>query len=209
MLAEEAETTPEPAKKVEALKRVATIHKDRLGDPSGAAHYLELASKIVPTDRDILLPLCDLYVAAGRAQDAVPVLQQIIASFGNKRSKELATFHHRLGNALEGMGDTAGALEAYDAAFKIDLTNVPILRDLGRLTHGTGDFERAQKTFRALLLQKFGQEAGITKGDVYYYLGDISAKQNDKAKAISMLERAIAEDKGHEQASQLLAQVKG
>ena len=209
MLAEEAEATADPAKKVEALKRVATIHKDRLGDPAGAAHYLEQASKLVPTDRDILLPLCDLYVAAGRAGDAVPVLQQIIASFGNKRSKELAAFHHRMGNALEGMGDTAAALEAYDAAFKIDLANVAILRDLGRLTLGTGDYERAQKTFRQLLLQKFGPEAGITKGDVYYYLGDISAKQNDKAKAISMLERAIAEDKGHELASALLAQVKG
>lgn len=209
MLAEEAEATPDTAKKVDALKRVAAIHKDRLGDPAGAAHYLEQASKLVPTDRDILLPLCELYVAAGRAGDAVPVLQQIIASFGAKRSKELATYHHRLGTALEGMGDTAGALEAYDAAFKIDLTNVPILRDLGRLTHGMGDYERAQKTFRALLLQKFGPEAGITKGDVYFYLGDISAKQNDKAKAISMLERAIAEDKGHERASALLAQVKG
>ena len=107
------------------------------------------------------------------------------------------------------MGDSAGALEAYDAAFKIDLTNVSILRDLGKLTHSMGDLDRAQKSFRALLLQKLDATSGIQKADVYYYLGDIAAKQDDKRKAVTMLERALAEDAGHEQASELLTKLKG
>ncbi|MFO0695524.1 MAG: tetratricopeptide repeat protein [Polyangiales bacterium] len=209
MLGAEAEALEAVDKKVDAYKRIASIHLDKLGDAGGAAAYLERASKLVPEDREILLPLCDLYIRAGRGSDAVPVLRQIIASFGTKRTKEVATYHHRLGNALEAMGDLPGALEQYDAAFKVDLTSVAVLRDLGRITHQTGDFDRAQKTFRALLLQKLGPDAGISKGDVYFYLGDISAKQGDKPKAISMLERAIAEDKGHAKASELLAQLKG
>ena len=93
--------------------------------------------------------------------------------------------------------------------FKIDPANVHILRDLGRVTHAMGDLDRSQKTFRALLLQKLGPDAGITKADVYYYLGDLTAKQGDAAKAISMLERAIAEDNAHAEARARLAELKG
>ena len=201
--------TASEAEQVALLRTISDVYRDRLDDPGTAASYLERAVALDGEDRGALVPLCDLYMAAGRQKDAVPILQRIIGSFGKQRSKELATHYHRLGQALAGMGDAAGALQAYDAAFKIDLTNVAILRDLGKLTHANGDLDRAQKSFRALLLQKLEPDSGIQKADVYYYLGDIAAKQDDERKAITMLERALAEDRGHEQASELLAQLKG
>jgi tetratricopeptide (TPR) repeat protein len=209
LLAEEVDGVADPAARGALLKQIAAIYETRLSDPGRAAVYLEQAAQLTPDDRGVLLPLCDLYIAAGRSRDAVPVLEKIIASFGGKRVKEVAQFHHRLGLALEGLGDTAGALAQLDAAFKVDLTSVAILRDLGRLTYVSGDFERAQKTYRALLLQKLDAGAGITKAQVYFYLGDISAKQGDKPKAVSMLERAVAEDKSHAEAAALLASLKG
>ncbi|MEM1413824.1 MAG: hypothetical protein AAGH15_02945, partial [Myxococcota bacterium] len=72
-----------------------------------------------------------------------------------------------------------------------------------------GDMARAQKTFRALLLQKLTPEAGITKADVYFYLGDISHQNGDDRKAVSMLQRALTEDKQHPQATALLAELEG
>jgi tetratricopeptide (TPR) repeat protein len=197
------------AERVALLRQISDVYRDKLDDPGTAAGYLEQAVKLDGADRGALVPLCDLYMAAGRESDAVPILQQIIESFGKQRSKELAGHYHRLGQALAGMGDSAGALQAFDAAFKIDLTNVAILRDLGKLTHENGDLDRAQKSFRALLLQKLDADSGIQKADVYYYLGDIASKQGDSRKAITMLERALAEDRGHAQASELLAQLKG
>ena len=191
------------------LRTISDVYRDQLDDPGMAASYLERAVELGSDDRGALVPLCDLYIAAGRQQDAVPILRRVIESFGRQRSKELATHHHRLGQALAATGDAAGALAAYDAAFKIDLTNVAILRDLGKLTHANGDLDRAQKSFRALLLQKLEPESGIQKADVYYYLGDIAAKQDDARKAITMLERALAEDASHAQAAELLAQLKG
>jgi golgin subfamily B member 1 len=209
MLAEEEPDAPDTPARVALLQRIADIYDKQLADPASAASYLERASQLVPDDRGVLLPLCDLYIAAGRQSDAIPVLEKIVESYGNRRAKEVATYHHRLGKAYESMGETPKALEHYDAAFKIDLTNVEILRDLGKLCHAQGDFDRAQKTFRALLLQKLGDGVGITKADVYFYLGDISAKQGDNTKAVSMLERAVAEDREHGQAAQLLTQLKG
>ncbi|MEC7523122.1 MAG: tetratricopeptide repeat protein [Myxococcota bacterium] len=209
MLTMDEAETEDPREKVALLKRIADLYAGPLSDPGSAAQYLERASQIDPEDRDVLLPLCDLYIAAGRQQDAIPVLEQIVASYGSRRNKEVAVYHHRLGRAKESMGDLEGAMESYDAAFKIDLTNVQVLTDLGRLCLTRGDLDRAQKTFRALLLQKLQPEDGITKADVYFYLGSISSKQGDDRKAISMLERALAEDSEHAEATALLGQLKG
>jgi tetratricopeptide (TPR) repeat protein len=151
--------------------------------------------------------LCDVYVQAGRSVDAIPVLEKIIASYAGRRAKEVAVFEHRLGQAYEGMNQLDDALKHYDLAFKIDLTSVAVLRDLGRLCLVRGDLDRAQKTYRALLLQKLGEEQGITKSEVYYHLGEISVQQGDKIKAKAMLERAISEGGQHARAKALLEQL--
>lgn len=209
LLEQEVATLEDSDAKAGLLRQIAEIHEQKREDPAAAAMALERAVEFTPDDREVLLPLCDLYIAAGRSSDAVPVLQKIIESFGGRRSKELARYQHRLGRALEGLGDDAGAMAAYDAAFKVDLTNVGILRDLGKLCHRTGDLNRAQKTFRALLLQKLDGTQGISKADVYFYLGDIAHKEGDARKASSMLERAVGENANHEEAKALLASIKG
>lgn len=205
----EFEEAADDAAKIAHLRSLAELYQHRLSDPARAAEYLEKASALAPDDREILLPLCDLYVDAGRQTDAIPVLEKIIESFGGRRTKELAAFHHRLGRAYQSMGEIAKALEEYESAFRIDLTNIAVLRDLGKLSYEQGDLERAQKTFRALLLQRLDDQSGITKGDIYFYLGDIAAKQGDARRAISMLERALSEEKDHSQAADLLSSLKG
>jgi len=196
----------DPNKKLGLLLRIAGLQRQQLGDASSAANTLERAIALAPDDRDVLMQLCDLYIVAGRSKDAIPLLEKIVASYGGRRAKELALYEHKLGQAYEGLGENENALKHYDAAFKVDLTSVPILRDLGRMCLLTNDLERAQKTYRALLLQRLAPEMGITKADVYYRLGEISFRQGDKLKAKSMLERAVAEGGGHPEASALLAQ---
>jgi tetratricopeptide (TPR) repeat protein len=203
--AQEPQVT-DPTKKLSLLLRIASLQRSQLGDAAAAANTLERAIAIAPDDRDVLMQLCDLYIVAGRSKDAIPLLEKIVASYAGRRAKEVALYEHKLGQAYEGLGQNEDALKHYDAAFKVDLTSVPILRDLGRLCLATGDLERAQKTYRALLLQRLSPEMGLTKADVYFRLGEISFKQGDKLKAKSMLERAVAEGGGHAEASALLAQ---
>jgi golgin subfamily B member 1 len=137
------------------------------------------------------------------------VLEKIIQSFGGKRTKELSVYHHRLGKALAQLGDKDVALTQLDLAFKIDPGSVAVLKDLGVLALDTGDLDRAQKTFRALLLQKLDNASGISKGEVFFYLGEISAKQGDKVKAVQMLERAIENEPTLERAKARLSELKG
>ncbi|HEU4534138.1 MAG TPA: tetratricopeptide repeat protein, partial [Polyangiaceae bacterium] len=130
------------------------------------------------------------------------------ASYGGKRSKELASVHHRLANAYLAEGEREKALAELDSAYKIDPSSVRILKDLGELASATGDLERAQKTYRALLLQKLDATAPITKAEVFYHLGEILHRQGDKPKAILMLERAVETDGKLIKARDLLAELK-
>jgi len=184
---------------------VSRIYEEKLSDAKNAARTLAGACEVEPENRDLLTKLCELYVEAEQSELAIPVLKQIVESFGGKRSKEAARFHHRLGRALEGSGDLEGAMKEYDAAFRIDLTNVEILRDLGKLCMNQGDYARAQKTFRALLLQRLGADSGLTKSNVYTLIGECQVELGDMTKAKGMLRRALDEDPDNAQAQALLA----
>lgn len=207
LLIEEERGCDSGEKSLPILKRIAGLYGGPLNLPTAAIPFLERATSITGDDREILLSLCDLYIADGRQNDAVPVLEKIIASYGGRRAKEVAIYHHRLGQALEGLGKLDEAFAHYDAAFKIDLTNVSILRDLGRVCIERDDLERALKTYRALLLQRLGPDSGIGKADVYFQLGRIMAKQGDGQRAKAMLLRALAEAGDHPEATALLAEL--
>ena len=196
------------ADQVRLLRRAAEIHLKERNVPADAVPLLERATTLTPTDRDLLLLLCDAYSAAGRPRDAASVLEKVIASFGNRRTKELSVYHHRLGRALASLGDKDVAIAQLDMAFKIDPGSVGVLKDLGVLALETNDLDRAQKTFRALLLQRLDPSFGISKGEVFYYLGEISAKQGDKAKAVQMLERAIENEPSLDRAKAMLTELK-
>lgn len=200
--------SPVVAEQVQLLRRAAEIHLKERKQPSDAVPVLERVTALVPSDRELLLLLCDAYTASKRERDAATVLERIIASFGNKRTKELSLYHHRLGRALAALGDKDVALTQLDMAFKIDPGSVEVLRDLGVLALETNDLDRAQKTFRALLLQRLDAQSGISKGEVFYYLGEISMKQGDKAKAVQMLERAVENEPSLARAKAMLTDLK-
>jgi tetratricopeptide (TPR) repeat protein len=208
LMAAEAESATDVAEKVRVYRAAADLFLTKQKDPAAAASLLEKASALLPLDRDLLLVLCDAYSAAGRSRDAAAALEKVVASFAGKRSKELALIHQRLARAYLTDGDKARALTELDQAFKIDPGSVHVLRDLGSLSIETGDLDRAQKTYRALLLQKLDNSSPISKGEVFFHLGEISSRQGDKAKAVQMLERALENDPGLSTAKNLLAELK-
>ncbi len=200
---------PHVLDRVKLLRRAAEIHIRERKAPADAIPLLEKAAELAPFDRELLLQLVDAYNGSGRERESTRVLERVIASFGARRTKELSLYHHRLGQALASLGDKDVALAQYDMAFKIDPGSVSVLKDLGVLALETNDLDRAQKTFRALLLQRLDPNIGITKGEVFYYLGEISAKQGDRAKALQMLERAIENEPTLERARTKLTELKG
>jgi len=208
LMAADADATSETVDKVRGYRTAADLYLTKHKDPAAAATLLEKASLLAPRDRDLLLVLCDAYTAAGRSKEAAAALEKVVESFGGKRSKEIAAIHQRLARAYLADGEKARALTELDQAFKIDPGSVAVLRDLGSLSIETGDLDRAQKTYRALLLQKLDVSSPITKGEVFFHLGEISSRQGDKAKAVQMLERALESDPSLSTAKNLLAELK-
>jgi len=208
LMAGDAEAAGTDGEKARMYRAAAELHLTKQNDPASAATLLEKASALVPGDRELLLALCDAYSAAGRSKEAAAALEKVVASFAGKRSKELASIHQRLSRAYLAEGDKSRALTELDQAFKIDPGSVAVLRDLGSLSIEMGDLDRAQKTYRALLLQKLDTTSPITKGEVFFRLGDISNRQGDKAKAVQMLERALENEPGNSSAKTLLADLK-
>jgi tetratricopeptide (TPR) repeat protein len=214
----DAEAATEPGQKVQLYRKAAEIHLAKRKDPSAGADLLGKASELAPGDRDLLLALCDAYSASGRGKQAAEVLQKIVESYGGRRSKELAAIHHRLSKAYLAEGDKERALGDLETAFKIDPGSVAILRDLGVLSMELGEatekpardahFERAQKTFRALLLQKLDDASPISKAETFFYIGRILHLQGEDKKAIQQLERSIDADKNFAPAKELLAKLK-
>ncbi|MBK6691681.1 MAG: tetratricopeptide repeat protein [Myxococcales bacterium] len=193
---------------IKLLRSAADVHLTARKAPGDALPLLERAATLVPHDRELLLLLCDTYSSEGRDRDAAVVLERIIASFGSRRTKELSVYHHRLGQTLAKLGDRNMAIEQFDMAFRIDPGSVVVLRDLGTLALESDDLERAQKSFRALLLQRLDDAAGISKGEVFYYLGEISARQGDKTKALQMFERAVESEPKLDRARARLTELK-
>lgn len=214
----DAELATDVAEKVRLFRKAAEIHQTKRSDPAAAAVLLVKASELQPTDRELLLALCDAYSASGRGRQAAEALQKIVESYGGRRSKELAPILHRLARAYLAEGEKEKALEQLDVAFKVDPGSIAVLRDLGVLSldlSATGDekskdinIDRAQKTFKALLLQKLDDSSPITKGEVFYYLAEISHRQGDDKKAIQMVERALDSNKELAPAKELLAKLK-
>ena len=155
-----------------------------------------------------MLELCDELNACGRGKAAAEVLERIVASYGTKRTKELAEIHRRLANAYLADDNGQRALEELDKAFRIEPGNIGVLSLLGETALKVGDLKKAQQMYRALLLQKLDEGGPIKKAIVFVRLGDIHQKLGEKPKAVQMYERALQTDAALEEARTKLAQAK-
>jgi tetratricopeptide (TPR) repeat protein len=207
LLVSQAEASQSKDEKVKLLARAATIHADKIQERDTAVRLLRKATELKPEDRNLLLQLCDVLNASGRSQEAADTLQQIVKSYGGRRSKELGEIHRRLAHAYRAQGEVARALEELDHAFRIEPGNVATLKELGELSFDSGDMKKAQQMYRALLLQRLDSTSPISKAEVFFSLGRVHNQLGETPKARQMLERAVQTDASFEAAKQLLAQL--
>ncbi len=192
--AREAELAQDPEEAVLLLRKAAAVLSEHTDDVGRAAELLERATEIKPRDRELLLELCDHYTKIGRGRDAVRVLERVVESFGQKRTRELAELHRRLASAYMEYGEMQRALEELDKAFRIEPGNLQVLTLLGEVAIKAHDYKKAQQMYRALLLQRLDSAAPISKSQVFLKLGEIHEALGESTKAMQMYERAVQTD---------------
>jgi tetratricopeptide (TPR) repeat protein len=172
--------------------------KRRTGDPAAALPVLERAAGTAPNDVRVLAPLADLYFAAGSYDRAAPIYAKLAdEARAGRRMKDVARYRQRQGGILEARGDAAGALAAYEEAFRVNPTDVPTMAGLGRLYMAARDWEKARRVYRSLVLQNLGADAGVTKPDVYLALGNIHVELNERPQAKGMYQRGLEIEPQH------------
>ncbi|MBK9031624.1 MAG: tetratricopeptide repeat protein [Myxococcales bacterium] len=169
--------------------------EQKLGTPAAALAVLERAAAAAPGDARVLTLLADLYFASGQHDQAAPIYDRLADDAkAARRMKDVARFRQRQGGILEARGDVAGAVAAYEEAFRVNPTDVPTMAGLGRLAMSQRDWEKARRVYRSLVLQNLDADAGLTKADVYYALGVIHDELGEAPKAKGMFQRGLEVD---------------
>jgi len=180
----------------------------QLGTPAAALGVLERAADKAPTDVRVLAPLADLYFASGQLDRAAPIYDKLAEEAkGARKMKDVARYRQRQGGILEARGDTAGAVAAYEEAFRVNPTDVPTMAGLGRLAMSQRDWEKARRVYRSLVLQNLDAASGLNKADVYYALGVIHVELNEAPKARGMFQRGLEMEPGDERLKAALAKL--
>ncbi len=186
--------------------QLAELWKDRLGRPEQAVPLLEEVVRAAPDDARALAPLADLYVAAGRGREAAPLYERLADDAKKGRvMKDVARYRQKLGHIYQVGGDGDRALAAYEEAFRIDPTSVATMMGLGRLYVDRREWEKARRVYRSLVLQNVDPSVGISKAEVYYWLGVIHVELGEKDKAKGMFQRALELEPNNPTVRQALA----
>ena len=205
----EAEVAGDEAAARGLYVELAQILLGKLGRANDALPWLEKARALAPDEPTVLEPLGDLYFAAGRLDDALPIYRALAERMQKARKmKDVARLRSRVGAIAEARGDLKLAQEEYAAAHQIDPAHAPTMAALGRLHMAAAEWEKARGLYRKMLLQNLDPAGGVTKADVYLALGEIHEKLNEGPKAIGMYERGLEVDAGHKKLRKAIARLR-
>jgi pentatricopeptide repeat protein len=187
-----------PAERLALLVELAELER-KAGRSDAALAALGAAAKEAPDDVRVLGPLADMYFASGRLDEAAPIYDRLANEAKSaRRMKDVAKFRQRQGSILEARGDSGGALAAYEEALRVNPTDVVTMTGLGRMYFASGDWEKARKIYQSLVLQNIEPEIGVTKGEVYWALGQIHIELGQSPKAKSMFQRGLEIEPGNQ-----------
>lgn len=194
-LVEEAEVRTDPAERVKLLREAAAIHVDELNTPNAALPLLQKALTLDPEEPSVRLVLGDALTRAGAHEEALAAFRSQLERYGDRRPRERALVHRHLAKSLLHQGQPAEALTQLNAAAEIHPEHPTILFELGRLAMEVGDLDRAEQTYRTLLLVLHHPTEPVaqapSRAEVYLDLSDIAKRRGDDAHAHDFIESAF------------------
>lgn len=181
---------------IEYAREAAEIYASRLDSPNKAIPALEKALSLLPGDRTLRTQLAIGLRVAGRNEEARDLLNEIVEEFGRRRSAERAQVHVELALVHQALGEDDPALSQMELASKMDTGNVSIQKRLAELAREAGKLEKAERTYRALLLvvrrKPPGDDvAAVGVSEVLYELHKLAAERDQDVQSKELLETAL------------------
>lgn len=208
LLAKEADFATQATQKIAFLREAAELWLKTLGEPARSVPLLAKAAELDPEDRSLTLALAEANSAADNHERAISALTRHIESYGARRPKTRAEFHLQLGRVLRAANEPEKALGEYAQAQEINSTDAQVLFECATAALELGELNRAEQTFRGLLLvlhrPKASDAVEIGRADVYLSLSEVAAKKGDKLATKDFVESAFETAlEGPEEARQL------
>jgi lipopolysaccharide biosynthesis regulator YciM len=175
------------------LEAAATVHVNRRQDHLAAVPFLEQSVELEPEDASLRLRLAEALMNSARYPDAVNVLRVQLERYGTRRPKERALVHYALARAYLGLKEEATALDELVLASRIDPAHPGILYLQAHLSMEMGELERAERTYRALLLVlgRHDDENAPSRAAALLDLSVIATKNQDQQRALESIESAF------------------
>lgn len=205
----EATRASDPQERFRLVDAAAKVHVERRNDSKSAVPLLEQAVELDPEDATLRLRLAEALMESARADDAATVLRAQLERYGARRPKERAVVHFALARALLGLGERQTALEELVQASRIDPAHPRILHLQARLSLDMGDYPRAERTYRALLLVlgRHDDADAPSRAEALLDLSIIAANNGDLQRASESIESAF--EAGMESTHESLALERG
>src|SRR5207249_553700 len=107
-----------------------------------------------------------------------------------------AALHVELARVAHSEGKLDEAIAELEQAAKMDVSNARIQKELAEMTAAAGQKDKAERTYRALLLVVRRQppgddEAAVGQSEVLYELSKLAAERGEADQAKELLESAI------------------
>jgi tetratricopeptide (TPR) repeat protein len=194
-LVEEANHREDPGERVKLLREASAIYVDELGHPDAALPLLKQALALDPEEPSVRLVLGDALSRTGAHEQALAAFRAQLDRYGDRRPRERALVHRHLAKSLLEQGRPGDALAELDVAAEIHPEHPTILHELAHLALATGDLDRAEQTYRTLLLVLHNPSETTVEApslaEVYLDLSDIAQKRGDESRAHDCIESAF------------------
>ncbi len=202
LVLEDARASGDVADRFQRLLRAGALLLEQAGDAAASIDALEEARALRPLDPECAALLADAYTLSGRAQDALALLEPVIAPHKGRRARELAPIHWRLARVARYFGNTSDEVRSLAQAFDCDAQNGRVCADVALRAIELDQLELASRALRAITLLR--TPGPMSKALAYQYMGEIAGKQGDAKRAVMLLNRALTEDPSLEGARALV-----
>jgi tetratricopeptide (TPR) repeat protein len=205
-LIDEAQQTEDPQARAAAWVEVGK-YAERVENRPRAVEAYEAALQLVPDGVDAARPLADLYLAQedwGRCEQMLDIVTLALQERYQQApedpdvARELCRRQYRLGYVAEKNGHRDKALLAYERAWQLDATYLPVLEGYGHLLVQARRLEEALRVFQSILAHHRNDLTDLEVAEIYWTIGDLFVQGKALDRAENHFEKALAIDQAHE-----------
>ena len=205
-LLEEARQTEDPPARAGAWVNVGKYYESK-EDRDQATSAYEEALKLQPDLLEAALPLSDIYLSNENWERCEKMLDIVTARLSQQYAmnpddpelgRELCRRQYRLGYVSEKNAHREKALIAYERAYQLDATYLPVLEGYGNLLVQARRYEEAQRVYQSILVHHRGDLTDLEVAEIYWTLGDLHLNLRQFDRAQNHFEKALAIDPSHE-----------